>query len=151
MAGKVILVVLLTFSLLLSSCYPQLSVQQYDQLRKDIAALDTERQQLRGQVASLEKEFTALKAKDAETLAYVTFLDKLVATQVSEKILSGQFDATAVITASVNLTAMAKSLGDNDIIFFLESMKPDNDGQTAQAYYKIVEYCLKKIKQNLTE
>ena len=144
MAGKVILVALFAFSLLLSSCYPELSVQQYDKLRQDIAALDTERQKL-------NKELTALKAKNVETLAYVAFLDKLESTQISEKILAGQFDADALISASINLTGMAKALGDNDIVFFLESMKPDNDGQTAQAYYKIVEYCLKKIKQNLAE
>ena len=144
MAGKVILVALFAFSLLLSSCYPELSVQQYDKLRQDIAALDTERQKL-------NTELTALKAKNVETLAYVAFLDKLESTQISEKILAGQFDADALISASINLTGMAKALGDNDIVFFLESMKPDNDGQTAQAYYKIVEYCLKKIKQNLAE
>lgn len=144
MAGKVILGILLAFSLLLSSCYPELSVQQYDKLRQDIAALDTERQQLRTELA-------ALKTKNAKTLAYVVFLDKLESTQISVKILSGQFDTSSLINASANLTSMAKDLGDNEIVYSLGLMKPDNDSQTVQAYYKIVEYCLKKIKQNLAE
>ncbi len=144
MAGKVFLIIWLSFGLLLSSCYPELSVQQYDKLRQDIAALDTERRGLSGNL-------TALKAKNAETLAYVAFLDKLATTQISKKILEGQFDADAVISASVNLTEMAKNLGDNEIVYFLASMKPDNESQTAQAYYKIIEYCMKKIKQNLAE
>ena len=145
MAVKVILGLLLVSSLLLSSCYPELSVQQYDKLRQDIAALDTERQQLRA-------ELTALKAKNAETLAYVMFLDKLESTQISVKILSGQFDTGSLISASANLTSLAKNLADNnEIIYSLGLMKPGNDSQTVQAYYKIVEYCLKKIKQNLAE
>ena len=151
MAVKGILVGLLAFSFLLSSCYPELSVQQYDKLRQDLAALDTERQQLSGQVASLDAEFKAFKAKNAKTLAYVDFLERLGATQVSEKILSGQFDAAALIKAKRELTRLANDLGDNDIISFLETMKPDNDSQTVQAYYKIVEYSLKKMKQNLGE
>ena len=144
MAGKVILGILLTSSLLLSSCYPELSVQQYDKLRQDIAALDTERQQL-------STELAALKTKNAKTLAYVAFLDKLESTQISVKILSGQFDTSSLINASANLTSMAKDLRDNEIVYSLGLMKPDNDSQTVQAYYKIVEYCLKKIKQNLVE
>ena len=149
MAGKVILVFLLSFTVLLTSCYPQLSVQQYDKLRQDIAALDTERQKLGENVTALSGNLTALKSKNTETLAYVAFLDKLETTQVSQKLLVGQFDADAVLKDSANLTAMAKDLGDYDIIFFLDSMKPKNESQTMQAYYKIVEYTLKKIKANL--
>ena len=146
MAVKLILGLLLASSLLLSACYPELSVQQYDKLRKDIAALDIERQQL-------SRELTALKAKNAQTLAYVAFLDKLESTQKSSvKILSGQFDAGSLISASGNLTSQAKNLADNsEIIYSLGLIKPGNDSQTVQAYYKIVEYCLKKIKQNLAE
>ncbi len=145
MAEKVLLVILLAFSLLLSSCYPELSVQQYDKLRQDLAALDTERQQLR-------VELTALKAKNVETLAYVAFLDKLESTQISVKILSGQFDTGSLISASANLTSLAKNLSDNnEIIYSLGLMKPDKERQTVQPYYKIVEYSLKKINQNLAE
>src|SRR3989304_2580740 len=103
MAVKVILGMLLAFGLLLSSCYPQLSVQQYDKLRQDIAALDTERQQLRA-------ELTALKEKNAETLAYVQFLEKLEATQSSEKILSGKFDVGSLLNAKADLTSLANNL-----------------------------------------
>jgi len=144
MAVKVILGVLLAFSLLLSSCYPQLSVQQYDKLRQDIAALDTERQQLRA-------ELTALKTKNAETLAYVAFLEKLEATQSSEKILSGKFDVGSLLDAKSELTGLANKLGNNEIVSFLDLMKPDNDSQTLPAYYKIIQICLNKIKQNLAE
>ena len=145
MAVKVILGLLLASSLLLSACYPELSVQQYDKLRKDIAALDTERQQL-------STELTALKAKNAQTRDYVAFLINLESTQISVKILSGQFDAGSLISASGNLTSQAKNLADNsEIIYSLGLIKPGNDSQTVQAYYKIVEYCLKKIKQNLAE
>jgi hypothetical protein len=142
MAGKVFLGFLIAFSLLFSSCYPELSVQQYDKLRQDIAALDTERQGLR-------TELTALKAKNAEVLAYVGFLEKLESTQNSEKILSGQFDVGSLISANGELTSLANNLGDNEIVYFLGLMKPDNESQTVAAYYKIVEYCLKKMKQNL--
>jgi len=142
MAVKVILGMLLAFGLLLSSCYPQLSVQQYDKLRQDIAALDTERQQLRA-------ELTALKEKNAETLAYVQFLEKLEATQSSEKILSGKFDVGSLLNAKADLTSLANNLKNNEIASFLDLVKPDNDSQTLAAYYKIIQICLNKIKQNL--
>ena len=48
-------------------------------------------------------------------------------------------------------TNKAKNLGDNEILYSLGLMEPGNDSQTVQAYYKIVEYSLKKIKQNLVE
>lgn len=142
MAGKVLLGVILAFSLLLSSCYPELSVQQYGKLRQDLAALDTERQELRA-------ELTALKTKNAEALAYVRFLDKLESTQSSEKILLGQFDVDSLISAKGELTSLANNLGDNEIVYFLGLMKTDNESQTVPAYYKVIEYCLKKIKQKL--
>ena len=142
MAGKVLLGFLIVFSLLLSSCYPELSVQQYDKLRQDLAALDTERQGLRA-------ELTALKTKNAEVLAYVRFLEKLESTQSSEKILSGQFDAGSLISANGELMSLANSLGDNDIVYLLGLMKPNNEGQTMASYYKIIEDCLKKMKQDL--
>ena len=142
MAVKVILGMLLAFGLLLSSCYPQLSVQQYDKLRQDIAALDTERQQLSSQL-------TGLKEKNAETLAYVQFLEKLEATQSSEKILSGKFDVGSLLNAKAELTSLANNLKNNEIVSFLDLVKPDNDSQTLAAYYKIIQICLNKIKQNL--
>lgn len=144
MAGKVILVSLLAVSLLLTSCYPELSVQQYDKLRQDIASLDTERQQL-------NSELTALKAKNTETLAYVNFLEKLESTQSSTKMLSGQFDVGSLLNAKPELTTLANDLGDGEIVSFLEPMKPGSDNNTVASYYKIIEYTLKKMKQNLAE
>ncbi|MBI2851360.1 MAG: hypothetical protein HYX80_10070 [Chloroflexi bacterium] len=151
MAGKVWLGVLLAFSLLFTSCYPQLSVQQYDQLRKDIADLDVQRQSLEKETAALKEESAALKAKHAEIRAYMEFLNKLVATQSSEKIVSGKllFDVDSLISAKEELTKMARDLGDNDIIYYLELMKSDTGSQTVAAYYKAIEYCLKRVRQNL--
>ena len=142
MAGKILVGVLVASSLLLSSCYPELSVQQYDRLRKDLAEMDAQRQELQG-------ELTALKAKDAETLAYVDFLDKLVSTQKSETILSGQFDVGSLIDSSTELMNVAENLGDSDIIYYLGLMDAENEGQTVTAYYKVIEYCLKKLRLNL--
>ena len=134
---------LIAASLLLTSCYPELSVQQYDKLKQELADLDVQRK-------SLEKDLTAVKTKNAETLAYVGFLEKLEATQSSEKILAGQFDAASLISANAELTSAANSLGDSDIVYLLGLMKPDNANQTMAAYYKIIENCLKKIKKNLS-
>ncbi len=142
MIRKILLSVLVALSLLLSSCYPELSVQQYDKLRKDLAELDAQHQEL-------EAELTALEAKNAETLAYVNFLDKLVSTQKSEMILSGQFDVASLINSKAELTSIAESLGDGEISYYLGLMDAENKGQTVTAYYKVIEYCLKKMKQNL--
>ena len=142
MVRKILVSVLVALSLLLSSCYPELSVQQYDKLRKDLAELDAQHQEL-------EAELTALEAKTAETLAYVNFLDKLVSTQKSEMILSGQFDVGSLVDSSAELTSVAESLGNSDISYYLGLMDAENEGQTVTAYYKVIEYCLKKMKQNL--
>ncbi len=142
MAVKILVGVLVALSLLLSSCYPELSVQQYDRLKNDLVELDIQRQEL-------EAQLTALKAKNAETLTYVDFLNKLVSTQSSEMILSGQFDVGSLIDSSTELTSVAESLGDSDIIYYLGLMNAENESQTVTAYYKVIEYCLKKLKQNL--
>ena len=142
MAGKILIGVLVALSLLLVSCYPELSVQQYDRLKDDLVALDIERQELRVELAAIE-------VKNAETLAYIDFLDKLVSTQSSEMILSGQFDVGSLADAKAELTSVAESLGDNDIIYYLGLMERDNESQTIAAYYKVIEYCVKKMKQNL--
>jgi len=142
MANKVILCLVLTFSLLLTSCYPELSVQQYDKLRSDLATLDTERKDLEAEVATL-------KAKHIESRAYISFLEKLVSTQSSEKILTGEFDTKSLINAKDELTALAANLGDNEIAYFLGLLTPNNDGLNVQSYYKVVEYCLKKLRQNI--
>ena len=115
---------------------------QYDKLKKDLVELDAQRQEL-------EEELTALKAKDAETITYVDFLNKLVSTQSSVRILTGEFDVGSLLDASTELMNIAVRLGDNDIIYYLGLMNVENESQTVAAYYKAVEYCLKKIKQNL--
>ena len=143
MTGKILLGVLIALSLLLSSCYPELSVQQYDKLKEDLVELDVQRQELEAQLA-------AIKEKCAQTHAYVVFLEKLASTQISERILTGEFDVESLINSKADLMTAAESLGDNQVISYLESMDRENEsGQTVAAYYKVVEYCLKKMKQNL--
>jgi len=142
MAGKILVGVLIVLSLLLSSCYPELSVQQYDQLKKDLAEMDIERQEL-------QAELVAIKAKNTETLAYVGFLEKLVATQRSEKLLAGEFDVASLVDAGPELMSTAESLGDSEITYYLGLMDRNNESQTIGAYYKAIEYCLKDIKKNL--
>ena len=153
MLGKILVGILVTLSLLLSSCYPELSVQQYDRLKEDLIALDVERQELQAELAVIKAEIATIKAeneaKNAETLAYVEFLDKLVSTQSSEMILAGQFDVVALTDANAELAGIAERLGDNEIIYYLGLMDRDNESQTVAAYYKVIEYCLKKMKQNL--
>jgi chorismate mutase len=142
MARKILVGVLIVLSLLLSSCYPKLSVQQYDQLKKDLAALDTERQEL-------QTELAAIKAKNTETLAYVEFLEKLVTTQSSEKLLAGEFDAESLVNAKDELMSAAQSLEDSDINYYLGLLDRNNESQTIAAYYKVIEYCLKDMRKNL--
>ena len=142
MAVKILVGALVALSLLFSSCYPELSVQQYDKLKEDLAALDVERQEL-------TQHLSALETINAETLAYVGFLEKLVSTQSSERILTGEFDVDSLIDSSFALTMAAESLGDNQIDYYLGLMDRENKSQTVAAYYKVIEYCLKKMKQNL--
>ncbi|MFC1991433.1 hypothetical protein ACFLVC_01715 [Chloroflexota bacterium] len=156
MTFKILVGVLLVFSLLLSSCYPELSVQQYGKLREDLDALDIERHELRVKVATLEAEVGALetelasmKAKNPSTQAYIEFLYKMVSTQSSAKILEGEFDVGALITARDGLTIAAEEMGDSEIIYFLGLMDTENESQSVSAYYKIIEHCVKQIKQNL--
>lgn len=142
MAGKILVGVLIVLSLLLSSCYPELSVQQYDQLKKDLAEMDVERQEL-------QVELAVIKVKNTETLAYVRFLEKLVATQSSEKLLIGEFDVGSLVDAGPELMSAAESLGDSEIIYYLGLMDRNEESQTIGAYYKAIEYCLKDVKKNL--
>ncbi|MFC2022453.1 hypothetical protein ACFLTR_04540 [Chloroflexota bacterium] len=156
MCRKVLVGTLLALSLLLNSCYPELSVQQYDKLKSDIAALDTERKELEAKLSTLEVklstlevELRAIEAKNVETLAYVNFLEKVLSAQSSELILSGQFDIETLIDSSVELTSTAEKLGNDDIIYYLGLFDSDNETQSVGAYYKVIEYSLKNIKQNL--
>ncbi len=162
MGRKFIIAVMIFFSLLLASCYPELSVQQYDQLRADLEAMDVKRQELvdevialewqvgvlQEQVATLVADIEARQAIDRDNLAYIGFLDKLVSTQ-TEFILKGRFDIEALVDASENLTAAAAELTNSDITYYLGLMKPDNQIETVAAYYKIIEEAVKKIRMNL--
>lgn len=149
MVGKILVGVLIVLSLLLSSCYPELSVQQYDKLREDLEALDIQRQELQAELEIVKTELTEIKAKNTQTYAYVEFLVKLVSTQSSERILIGEFDVGSLIDSSFALTMAAESLGDNQIDYYLGLMDRENESQTVGAYYKAIEYCLKNMKQNL--
>ncbi len=162
MGRKIIIAILMFLSLLLASCYPELSVQQYDQLRADLDAIDVQRQELVDEVIALEGEVFALQeqvatlvadiearqAIDRDNLAYIDFLGKLVATQTGY-ILKGQFDIEALVEASENLTVEAAGLSNSDITYYLGLMKPDNQIETVAAYYKIIEEAVRKIRTNL--
>lgn len=162
MGRKIVIAAMIFLSLLLASCYPELSVQQYDQLRADLEAMDVNRQalvdeviDLEGRVAVLQEQVVTLvgdiearQAIDRDNLAYIDFLGKLVSTQ-TEFILKGQFDIEALVEASGELTEAAEELENSDIIYYLGLMKPDNQIETVAAYYKIIETTVKKIRTNL--
>jgi hypothetical protein len=151
MARKVLTGFIIVFILLLSACYPKLSVQQYDKLRQDITSLNTESKALTDNVTSLQAQLASVKKENTEALGYVNFLEKLISTQNSEKVLSGkgEFDVGTLLNANKDLTAMANDMSDSEIAYLLGLMKPNNDDQTITAYYKIIEKCIKNIKQDL--
>lgn len=149
MARKILFGVLIVSILLLSSCYPELSVQQYDKLKEDLAELDVQHQELVNELVALEEEYAALKEKNAKTLTYVGFLVKLASTQSSERILTGEFDVESLVDLKDELMDYAENLGDNEIQYYLGLINRWNQSETVAAYYKVVEYCLKKMKQNL--
>jgi hypothetical protein len=149
MARKILLGVLIVLILLFSSCYPELSVQQYDKLKEDLAELDVQHQELVNELVALEEEYATLKEKNAKTLTYVGFLVKLASTQSSERILTGEFDVESLVDLKDELMNYAENLGDNEIQYYLGLINRWNQSETVAAYYKVVEYCLKKMKQNL--
>lgn len=162
MGRKFIIAILIFLSLLIASCYPELSVQQYDQLKADLEALDSQRRDLveevialsgqvvalQEQVATLVAEIEASQVNDLVALAYIDFLDKLVSTQ-TELILRGQFDIEALVEASEGLMEEAADLKNSDIIYYLGLMTPDNQIETVAAYYKIIEATVKNIRMSL--
>ncbi|MFC1952828.1 hypothetical protein ACFLWR_01690 [Chloroflexota bacterium] len=149
MRVKALLGFLLVFTFLISSCYPELSIQQYDRLREDLETMDVERHELRTKNDSLETELVNIKAKNQEIRNYIEFMYKMISTQSSAKILEGEFDVESLITSKDELNVIAEELEDGQIIYFMSLMNPENESQTVSAYYKIVEYCVKEIKQNL--
>jgi predicted nuclease with TOPRIM domain len=149
MVRRILTGIIIVLSLLFTSCYPNLSVQQYDQLKKDIEALDVERQELQAENQDLQVEIATIKAKNSEVRAYIGFLEKLMSTQSSEKILIGEFDIVSLTNHKEELITAAESLKDNEIIYFLGLMNGKNESETVGAYYKVIEYCIKNIKQKL--
>ena len=153
MKKKLLIGFLLALSLLFTSCYPELSVQQYDKLKEDLEALDVKRAELELQIESLIEDIELLKAeeavKDALTIKYVKFLEKMISTQSSERLLSGEFDVESLINSEEVLNQMAEGLGDSQVNYYLELFDSDNATQTVAAYYKTIEYCFKKMKANL--
>lgn len=149
MAWKVIFMVLLGTCLFMSSCYPELSVQQYDKLKDDLEKLDEKRTELEQEVESLSLELEEIKAKNSEVRTYIDFLVQLVSTQNSESLLKGEFDTNALVQSKEKLLESAIQLQDSEIEYYLSLISPDNEAQTAGVYYKAIERCLKGIKQEL--
>lgn len=156
MAWKSILIVFIGMCLFVSSCYPELSVQQYDKLKEDLEILDEQRTELKQEVNSLSTEVSSLsteleeiKTKNTEVRAYVDFLVQLVSTQNSESLLEGEFDTGALVESKEMLLESAETLKDSQIEYYLSLINPENEAETVGVYYKVIEDCLKEIKQEL--
>jgi septal ring factor EnvC (AmiA/AmiB activator) len=156
MAWKSILIVFIGMCLFVSSCYPELSVQQYDKLKEDLEILDEQRTELKQEVNSLSTEVSSLsteleeiKTKNTEVRAYVDFLVQLVSTQNSESLLEGEFDTEALVESKEMLLESAETLKDSQIEYYLSLINPENEAETVGVYYKVIEDCLKEIKQEL--
>ena len=152
MAWKSILIVFIGMCLFVSSCYPELSVQQYDKLKEDLEKLDEERTELVQEVAALSTEVTSLsmeleeiKTKNTEVRAYIDFLVQLVSTQNTESLLEGEFDTNALVESKDNLLESAENLKDSEIEYYLSLINPENEAETVGVYYKAIEECLKAI------
>jgi predicted nuclease with TOPRIM domain len=149
MARKILIGFLVAICFILSSCYPELSVQQYDRLKEDLLELDEQRQELSRELIAVREELDEIKAKNQEIREYVNFLVQLVATQSSEGLLEGKFDTESLAEAKENLLSTAENLEDGNITYYLGLIDPDNESQTIAVYYKAIEYCLKNIKSQL--
>ena len=151
MLKKFIAVALVGVGLFSVSCYPELSVQQYDQLKKDLEDLDTKRVQLEIEVQNLKAEIATIYAENNatnnRTRAYIGFLEKMVSTQSSARILDGEFDVNSLVSVKEDLVKMSNDLDDPEIAYFLGLMNSDNESQTVAAYYKTIEYCFKEIRR----
>ena len=153
MAKKILIGSIMSLSLLFTSCYPELSVQQYDELKEDLVELDVKRAELEAEVESLKADIMALQAaqiaKKTQTRGYVVFLERMVSTQSSERILTGEFDVESLVNSKDVLIETAKDLKGTNISYYLELMTSENESQTVAAYYKTMEYCFKEIKKIL--
>lgn len=149
MARKSLIVIFVGLCLFISSCYPELSVQQYDKLKADLEKLDEKRTELEQEVSYLSTELEEIKAKNTEVRAYIDFLVQLVSTQNSESLLAGEFDTGALVESKEKLLESAEQLKDGEIEYYLSLINPENEAETVGVYYKAIEECLKAIKQEL--
>ena len=157
MTKKLLVGIMVTLSLLFTSCYPELSVQQYDELKEDLKELDVKRAELEGQVEQLEAQIVTIQQENAEKNAEVrkyvrdniVFLEKMISTQSSARILTGEFDVESLVASKDTLMELSKDLKGSNISYYLEMLDSDNETKTVAAYYKIVEYCFKEIKDTL--
>jgi septal ring factor EnvC (AmiA/AmiB activator) len=149
MAWKSIIIVFIGLCLFVSSCYPELSVQQYDKLKEDLEKLDEQRTELEQEVAILSTELEDIKTKNTEVRAYIDFLVQLVSTQNTESLLEGEFDTNALVESKEKLLESARKLNDSEIEYYLSLINPENEAETVGVYYKAIEICLKAIKQEL--
>ena len=149
MTRKIIVLAFMALCLCLSSCYPELSVQQYDDLREDLAEMDEERMALREELASVKEELDAFKEKNGQIKVYVDFMVQLIGTQNSESLLVGEFDVNALAEAKDTLIEASEKLENGEIHYYMSLIDPENEPGTVGAYYKAIEYCIKNIKQKL--
>ncbi|HEY93439.1 MAG TPA: hypothetical protein G4O15_00680 [Dehalococcoidia bacterium] len=149
MAWKSLIVVFMGLCLFASSCYPELSVQQYDKLKEDLEKLDEKRVELEQEVASLSTELDVIKEKNTEVRTYIDFLVQLVSTQNTERLLQGEFDTSALVASKEKLLTSAERLKHSEIEYYLSLINPENEAETVGVYYKAIEICLKEIKQEL--
>ena len=153
MVKKILIGILIVISLLFTSCYPELSVQQYDELKEELVALDVKRAELEAEVESLKADITALQAAqqttNSETRAYIVFLERMVSTQSSERILTGEFDVESLVKSKDVLIVTARDLDESNISYYLELINSENESETVAAYYKTMEYCFKEMKKIL--
>ncbi len=149
MAKKILLGLMLGLSLLFTSCYPELSVQQYDKLKEDLVALDVKRAELETEVETLQGDIAMLKAQDSRVRNYISFAEKMVSTQSSARILTGEFDVESLVDSKETLLDLAETLGKSQVPYYLGLIDSKNERQTVSAYYKALEYCFKEIKLEL--
>ncbi len=149
MAWKSLIVILAVLCFLVTSCYPDLSVQQYDKLKEDLTKLDEKRTELEQELTSTTEELEEIKVKNTEVRAYIDFLVQLVSTQNSESLLEGEFDVNALAESKEELLASAENLTDKDIQYYISLIDPEKEPETVGIYYKVIEDCLKSIKQEL--
>jgi hypothetical protein len=149
MIRKIVVIVITALCLCLSSCYPELSVQQYDKLKEDLKTLDKERTTLEENLDVTTSELEICNKNNQEIKAYVDFMALLMSTQNSERMLAGEFDAEALVAAKDVLVAAAENLTDGDVVYYMSLIDHNNESATVGAYYKAMEYCIKNIKQKL--